>query len=172
MGKGRVEDKTSAGQDSLGCEMDPPTQTLLLFLFSQNHCAVASSRLFQEVRPFSSENVIDKLTLKALTSHPTAAESPRWAMDLLREGSYGGHGRSHSAGDGIPRRSRGGVWGQRWVLRSSKDSPSPQHQSGKWWSGVEHLGALLLVNAKTVGPPASLELQLRASTPGAQRRWH
>lgn len=38
---------------------------------------------------------------------------------------------------------------------------------GSWWSGVEHLGALLLVNAKASGTPASLELQQRASVPRA-----
>lgn len=46
-------------------------------------------------------------------------------------------------------------------------APLTQYQSGQWRSGVEHLGALLLVNAKESGTPASLEWQLRASTPRA-----
>lgn len=35
---------------------------------------------------------------------------------------------------------------------------------------MEHLGALLLMNAKESGTPASLDLQLRASAPRAPER--
>lgn len=69
--------------------------------------------------------------------------------------------------DGTPGHGRGGYGAEAGLLRTA---PLTQHQSGKWWSGVEHLGVLLLVNAKESGTPASLELQQRASAPRAPEK--
>lgn len=56
--------------------------------------------------------------------------------------------------------------------RLSKDSLT-QHQSGKWWSGVEHLGSFIAGGSWRQWGPASLELQLRGiNALGLQRRWH
>lgn len=83
---------------------------------------------------------------------------------FYREGSCEDR-ESHSGRDGIPRHGRGGYGDLGWSGGLLRTAPPTQHQHGEWWSGVKHLGALLLVNAKESGTSASLELQLRASAP-------
>lgn len=59
MGKGRVEDKTRLGQDSLGCEMDPPhPNTAALSVLTEPLLLLPHLGFSKKVRPFSSENIL------------------------------------------------------------------------------------------------------------------
>lgn len=59
MGKGHAEDKTRLGQDSLGCEMDPPhPNTAALSVLAEPLLLLPHLGFSKKVRPFSSENIL------------------------------------------------------------------------------------------------------------------